>query len=60
VSGKPPKAKTTLFGTPSQLFVPSVVTKENVKEKLIDTNELKAADLCTKEYSKYCDQLGIQ
>ncbi len=58
--GKPPEAETTLFDTPSQLFVPSVVTKENVKEKLIDTNELKAAELCSEEYAKYCQELGIQ
>ena len=58
--GKPPEAETTLFDTPSRLFVPSVVTKENVKEKLIDTNELKAAELCSKEYAKFCQELGIQ
>ena len=57
--GKPPEAKTTLFNTPSQLFVPSVVTKENLKEKLIDSGELKAADVCAKEYAKYCQELGI-
>ena len=60
MSGKPPKAETTLFGTPSKLFVPSVVTKENVKEKLIDTNELKADELCSKAYAKFCQELGIQ
>ncbi len=58
--GKPPEAKTTLFDTPSQLFVPTVVTKENVKEELIDSGELKAAELCSKEYAKYCQELGIQ
>ena len=59
-SGKPPAAKTTLFDTPSQLFVPKVVTRENVKALLIDTGEIKAADLCTKEYAKDCTDLGIQ
>jgi simple sugar transport system substrate-binding protein/D-xylose transport system substrate-binding protein len=59
-SGKPPAAKTTLFDTPSQLFVPKVVTRENVKELLIDSGEIKAADLCTKEYAKDCTDLGIQ
>jgi D-xylose transport system substrate-binding protein len=59
-SGKPPAAKTTLFDTPSQLFVPKVVTRENVKELLIDTGEIKPADLCTKEYAKDCAELGIE
>jgi simple sugar transport system substrate-binding protein/D-xylose transport system substrate-binding protein len=59
-SGKPPAAKTTLFDTPSQLFVPKVVTRENVKELLIDSGEIKAADLCSKEYAKDCADLGIQ
>ena len=57
--GKPPEAKTTLFDTPSQLFVPTVVTKENLKKELIDSGELKASDLCTKEYAKGCAELGI-
>ena len=58
--GKPPEAKTTLFETPSQLFVPTVVTKENLKEELIDSGELKASELCVKEYAKGCAELGIK
>lgn len=60
VQGKPPAAKTTLFDTPSQLFVPTVVTKENLKKQLIDSGELKASDLCTKAYAKGCAALGIE
>jgi D-xylose transport system substrate-binding protein len=59
VQGKPPKGKETLFGTPSQLFVPVVVTKENLKKQLIDSGELKASEVCTKEYAKGCAALGI-
>ncbi len=59
VQGEKPEAKTTLFNTPSQLFVPKVVTKENLKKELIDSGELKASDLCTKEYAKGCAELGI-
>lgn len=58
-SGKKPAPKTTLFNTPSQLFVPSVVTKENLKEKLVDSGELKASAICTKAYAKGCQALGI-
>ena len=57
--GKGPEGETTLYDTPSKLFVPSVVTKENLKEKLIDSGEIKAADLCTAEYAKACEEAGI-
>lgn len=57
--GKPPAGKTTLFDTPSQLFVPVVVTKENLKKELIDSGELDASKVCTKEYAKGCAELGI-
>lgn len=57
--GDKPAGKTTLYDTPSQLFIPSVVTKENLKEKLIDTNEIKAADLCKGEYAAACKDAGI-
>jgi D-xylose transport system substrate-binding protein len=57
--GKPPAAKATLFGTPSQLFVPTVVTKENLKKELIDSGELKASDVCKGAYAKGCAELGI-
>ena len=57
--GKPPEGETTLFNTPSQLFVPTVVTRENLEEVLIDSGELKASELCTKEYAKDCAELGI-
>jgi simple sugar transport system substrate-binding protein/D-xylose transport system substrate-binding protein len=60
VQGEPPAAKTTLFDTPSQLFVPTVVTKENLKEELIDSGELDAGEVCTEEYAKGCAELGIE
>jgi D-xylose transport system substrate-binding protein len=59
-SGKKPAGKTTLFGTPSQLFVPSVVTKENLKEKLIDSGEQKLSAVCTAQYAKACKAAGLQ
>jgi D-xylose transport system substrate-binding protein len=60
VQGKPPEGKTTLFDTPSQLFVPTVVTKENLKEELIDSGELDASEVCSKEYAADCAKLGIE
>jgi D-xylose transport system substrate-binding protein len=59
LQGEKPAGKTTLFGTPSQLFVPNVVTKENLKKYLIDSGELKASDICAKQYAKDCEELGI-
>jgi len=57
--GKPPKAKATLFDAPSQLFIPKVVTAETVKKDLIDSGELKAEDICSKEYADDCAKLGL-
>ncbi|WP_433433535.1 ABC transporter substrate-binding protein [Nonomuraea sp. CA-141351] len=60
MQGKKPAGKTTLYNTPSELFVPTVVTKENVKEVLFDSGIMKAADVCTGEYAKGCEELGIK
>ncbi|WP_218136037.1 sugar ABC transporter substrate-binding protein [Nonomuraea jiangxiensis] len=60
MQGKKPAGQTTLYNTPSQLFVPTVVTKENIKEVLFDSGIMKAADVCTGEYAQGCDELGIK
>ena len=39
--------------------MPVVVTKENLKEVLIDSGEIKASDLCTPEYATACSQAGL-
>ena len=51
---------TTLYDAPSQLFVPEVVTKENLKAVVIDTGIVKPAELCTREYAEPCKALGIE
>ncbi len=33
LKGETPEAKTTLYNTPSELFVPAVVTAENIKAR---------------------------
>ncbi|MEV5554485.1 sugar ABC transporter substrate-binding protein [Nonomuraea wenchangensis] len=58
--GQKPAGKTTLYDTPSELFVPTVVTRENIKEVLFDGGIMKAADICTGEYAKGCEELGIK
>ncbi|SEG93634.1 simple sugar transport system substrate-binding protein/D-xylose transport system substrate-binding protein [Nonomuraea solani] len=60
MQGKKPAGKSTLYNTPSELFVPTVVTKENIKEVLFDSGIMKAADVCTGEYAKGCEELGIK
>ncbi|MEV5892325.1 ABC transporter substrate-binding protein [Nonomuraea fuscirosea] len=60
MQGKKPAGKTTLYDTPSELFVPTVVTKENTKEVLFDSGIMKAADVCTGAYAKGCEELGIK
>ncbi|MFI6598089.1 sugar ABC transporter substrate-binding protein [Nonomuraea sp. NPDC050536] len=60
MQGKKPEGKTTLYNTPSQLFVPTVVTKENIKQVLFDSGIMKASDACTGAYAKGCEELGIK
>ncbi|GAA3553106.1 sugar ABC transporter substrate-binding protein [Nonomuraea rosea] len=60
IQGKKPAGKTTLYNTPSELFVPEVVTRENIKQVLFDSGIMKAADVCTGEYAKGCEELGIK
>jgi len=61
VKGAPPAAKDTLFDTPSQLFVPTVVTKENVAATMFGADgPLKAAEVCAGTYQAACAQLGIK
>ena len=59
--GKAPAAQTTLYDTPSQLFVPKVVTAENVAETVMAPGfALKVSDICTAEYKAACDKLSIK
>ena len=64
LKGAPPKAQTTLFGTPTQLFVPTLVTAGNLKAEIVDKQiagkPIEAASvLCTDRYAAGCAKLGI-
>ncbi|WP_458070840.1 ABC transporter substrate-binding protein [Rhodanobacter sp. BL-MT-08] len=59
LSGQAPKAQTTLFNTPSQLFTPAVVTAKNLKSEIVDKKIASAKDLCTGRYIDGCKKLGI-
>jgi D-xylose transport system substrate-binding protein len=60
MAGNTPEATHTLYDTPSQLFVPAVVTAENIKEVIFDGGIQTAAEICTAEYAEACTALGIQ
>ncbi|MDB5538509.1 MAG: putative sugar transporter periplasmatic solute-binding protein [Devosia sp.] len=60
LAGEVPEATHTLYDTPSQLFVPAVVTKKNIKEIIFDGGIQTAAEVCTAEYAEACAALGIQ
>ena len=60
LKGETPEAKTTLYDTPSELFVPVVITAENLKAEIIDKKINTAAELCTGRYAEGCKTLGIE
>ena len=60
LKGETPKAEATLYDTPSRLFVPAVVTAENIKAEIFDKGIQKASEVCTGEYAAACAKLGIQ
>jgi D-xylose transport system substrate-binding protein len=59
LNGQAPKAVTTLYKSPSQLFTPAVVTAKNLKAEIIDKGITSAAELCTGRYADGCKRLGI-
>ena len=59
LKGETPEPKTTLYNTPSELFVPAVVTSENIKAEIFDKGINKPEEICTGEYAEGCKKLGI-
>lgn len=60
INGETPEATSTLYDTPSQLFVPAVVTQENIKAEIFDKGIQTAEEVCTGEYADACAELGIE
>jgi ABC-type xylose transport system substrate-binding protein len=58
--GETPAGDVELFDTPSELFEPTVVTRENIKEVIFDGGIYTAAEICTGEYAAGCTELGIE
>jgi D-xylose transport system substrate-binding protein len=64
LSGEHPKADTTLFGTPTRLFTPTLITAENLKAEIVDKKingkPIESASvLCSGRYAEGCKKLGI-
>lgn len=59
LSGQTPQATTTLFNTPSQLYIPTVVTKDNVKSVIFDGGIYTYDQVCTADFASACSTLGI-
>jgi D-xylose transport system substrate-binding protein len=59
LTGETPKAETTLFNTSSRLFVPAVITAQNLKAEIIDKKINTAEQLCGGRYAEGCKKLGI-
>lgn len=59
LAGETPEPQTFLYDTPSTLFVPAVVTAENLKAEIIDTGIVSADFLCVDRYADGCRALGI-
>ncbi|WP_067818554.1 substrate-binding domain-containing protein [Actinomadura kijaniata] len=60
IQGKRPQGNTTLFGTPSELFTPTVVTQQNVKDLVKPGGALEPSQVCTGVYAAACAKLGIK
>lgn len=59
LSGQTPKAETTLFKTPSQLFKPAIITQKNIKAEVVDKGFASGKELCSGRYADGCKTLGI-
>ena len=47
LQGNTPDKTATLFNTPSKLFVPVVVTRDNIKAEIFDKGIAEASTICT-------------
>lgn len=59
LDGQKPTGTSTLFGAPSQLFTPAVITTANLKAEIVSKGITKASEICTSAYAAACGKLGI-
>lgn len=56
---QPGGKETTLFGTKSQLFKPTLILPTNVEQDLIKPGYLQASQICTSTYAAACKKYGV-
>jgi D-xylose transport system substrate-binding protein len=60
LQGEVPESDTELFDTPSLLFEPTVITRDNIAEFVMGPEgPYPIEDICTDEYADACEELGI-
>jgi D-xylose transport system substrate-binding protein len=59
LKGDKPTSSDVLFGSPTKLYDPTLVTSQNLKAEIIGKSINTPAELCTKEYAAACAKLGI-
>ena len=64
LSGEKPKSDGDVFGTPTRLFVPALVTADNLKTEIVSKQVdgkpiTPASALCTGRYADGCKKLGL-
>lgn len=59
LEGEAPEAPDELFGTPTELFEPTVVTLDNVVEIIFDAGIYSVEEICTEDYAQACSAAGI-
>lgn len=59
IEGDVPEPTDEVFGTPTQLFEPTVVTADNVVEIIFDSGIYTPEQVCTGEFAAPCAELGI-
>ncbi len=59
LNNESPETTGDLFGSPSKLYDPTLITAENLKAEIVDKQITPASELCTSEYAAACQKLGI-
>jgi D-xylose transport system substrate-binding protein len=59
LNDKKPDTTDTLFGSPTKLYNPTLVTADNLKSEIVDKDINTADELCTQAYAAGCQKLGI-
>jgi D-xylose transport system substrate-binding protein len=60
LNGDVPPSNVEFLGTPSQLFVPAVVTQDNLKVEIVDKSIVSVEELCGDGLESDCRSLGLR